>query len=157
MFPIPLPWIIIGAIVALFGTYRGGYHFGWEDRDQEMQIEIAKKNEEARELEKNMAQKLADKETALRKAKDDVKKKQSAMRELANTGRLRLPTASCVQASPSASPAAGDSRDEPSELERQTINTLIDLVAEGDKAIVKHQACVAAYNEMRELVNNGKR
>lgn len=156
MFPIPLPWIIIGAIVALFGTYRGGYHFGWEDRDQEMQIEIAKKNEEARELEKNMAQKLADKETALRKAKDDVKKKQSAMRELANTGRLRLPTSSCVQASPSAAPTAGDSRDEPSELERQTINTLIDLVAEGDKAIVKHQACVAAYNEMRELVN-GKR
>lgn len=156
MLPIPLPWLIIGAIVALFGTYRGGYHFGWEDRDQEMQIEIAKKNEEARELEKNMAQKLADKETALRKAKDDVKKKQSAMRELANTGRLRLPTSSCVQASPSASPTTGDSRDEPSELERQTINTLIDLVAEGDKAIVKHQACVAAYNEMREIVN-GKR
>lgn len=157
MFPIPLPWLIIGAIVALFGTYRGGYHFGWEDRDQEMQIEIAKKNEEARELEKNMTQKLADKETALRKAKDDVKKKQSAMRELANTGRLRLPTASCVQASPSAAPAAGDSRDEPSELERQTINTLIDLVAEGDKAITKHKACVAAYNEMRELVNNGNK
>jgi len=157
MLPIPLPWLIIGAIVALFGTYRGGYHFGWEDRDQDMQMEIAKKNEEARELEKNMAQKLADKETALRKAKDDVKKKQSAMRELANTGRLRLPTSSCVQASTSTAPATGDSRDEPSELERQTINTLIDLVAEGDKAIVKHNACVAAYNEMRELVNNGNK
>lgn len=156
MFPIPLPWIIISVIVALFGTYRGGYHFGWTDRDQEMQIEIAKKNEEARELEKNMAQKLVDKETALRKAKDDVKKKQSAMRELANTGRLRLPTSSCVQTSSGSTPATGNSRDEPSELERQTINTLIDLVAEGDKAIVKHQACVAAYNEMRETVN-GKR
>lgn len=156
MLPIPLPWLIIGAIVALFGTYRGGYHFGWEDRDQDMQMEIAKKNEEARELEKNVAQKLADKETALRKAKDDVKKKQSAMRELANTGRLRLPTASCVQASTSTTPATGDSRDEPSELERQTINTLIDLVAEGDKAIVKHNACVAAYNEMREIVNGNK-
>lgn len=156
MFPIPLPWLIIGAIVALFGTYRGGYHFGWEDRDQEMQIEIAKKNEEARELEKNMTSKLADKEAALRKANNEISKKQSAMRELANTGRLRLPTASCVQASPSAASATGDSRDEPSELERQTINTLIDIVAEGDKAITKHAACVAAYNEMRELVN-GKR
>ena len=157
MFPIPLPWIIIGAMVALFGTYRGGYHFGWEDRDQEMQIEIAKKNEEARELEKNMASKLADKETALRKANNEISKKQSAMRELANTGRLRLPTTSCVQASTSAAPATGDSRDEPTELERQTIATLIDIVAEGDKAIVKHNACVAAYNEMRELVNNGNK
>ena len=156
MFPIPLPWIIIGAMVALFGTYRGGYHFGWEDRDQEMQIEIAKKNEEARELEKNMASKLADKETALRKANNEISKKQSAMRELANTGRLRLPTASCVQTSTSAAPATGDSRDEPTELERQTIATLIDIVAEGDKAIVKHTACVAAYNEMRELVNGNK-
>ena len=157
MCPIPLPWIIIGAMVALFGTYRGGYHFGWEDRDQEMQIEIAKKNEEAREIEKTMTQKLADKETALRKANNEISKKQSAMRELANTGRLRLPTASCPQASTDTSPATGNSRDEPSELERQTIATLIDIVAEGDKAIVKHNACVAAYNEMRELVNNGKR
>jgi hypothetical protein len=157
MFPIPLPWIIISAMVALFGTYRGGYHFGWEDRDQEMQIEIAKKNEEARELEKNMAQKLADKETALRKANNEISKKQSAMHELANTGRLRLPAPSCPQASPNTSPTTGDSRDDATELERQTINTLIDIVAEGDKAITKHKACVAAYNEMRELINNGNK
>jgi monoamine oxidase len=156
MFPIPLPWLIIGAMVALLGTYRGGYHFGWEDRDKDMQAEIAKKNEEARELEKNMASKLADKETALRKANNEISKKQSAMRELANTGRLRLPTASCPQASTSSTPATGDSRADASELERQTIATLIDIVAEGDKAIVKHTACVAAYNEMREMVN-GKR
>lgn len=157
MFPIPLPWILISAMVALFGTYQVGHHYGWVERDEDMQIEIAKKNEEARELEKNMTIKLADKETALRKATNEISKKQSAMRELANTGRLRLPTTSCVQASTSASPATGNSRDEPTELERQTIATLIDIVAEGDKAIVKHNACVAAYNEMRELVNNGKR
>jgi uncharacterized protein (DUF2344 family) len=156
MFPIPLPWIIISAMVALFGTYRGGYHFGWQDRDAEMQIEIAKKNEEAREIEKNMTIKLADKETALRKAKNEISKKQSAMRELANTGRLRLPTTSCVQTSTGSTTATGNSRDDAAELERQTINTLIDIVAEGDKAIVKHNACVAAYNEMREMVN-GKR
>jgi hypothetical protein len=156
MFPIPLPWLIISAMVALFGTYRGGYHFGWEDRDKDMQAEIAKKNEEARELEKNMTIKLADKETALRKAKNEISKKQSAMRELANTGRLRLPATSCIQTSTGSTPATGDSRADASELERQTINTLIDIVAEGDKAIAKHTACVSAYNEMRELIN-GKR
>lgn len=156
MFPIPLPWIIIGAIVSLFSSYRIGHHYGWLERDQDMQVEIAKKNEEARELEKNMTSKLADKETALRKAQNEISKKQSAMRELANTGRLRLPTSSCVQSSSSASTSTGNSRDEPSELERQTINTLIDIVAEGDKAIAKHAACVAAYNEVRESIN-GKR
>ncbi len=85
MFPIPLPWILISATIALFGTYQVGHHYGWLERDEEMQIEIAKKNEEARELEKNMTSKLADKETALRKAKNEISKKQSAMRELANT------------------------------------------------------------------------
>jgi hypothetical protein len=156
MFPIPLPWLIISATIALFGTYQVGHHYGWLERDEEMQIEIAKKNEEAREIEKNMTLKLADKETALRKAKNEISNKQSAMRELANTGRLRLPTTSCVQTSTSAAPATGDSGADAAELERQTINTLIDIVAEGDKAIAKHTACVAAYNEMRELVN-GKR
>ena len=156
MFPIPLPWLIISATIALFGTYQVGHHYGWLERDEEMQIEIAKKNEEARELEKNMTTKLADKETALRKAKNEISKKQTVMHELANTGRLRLPTTSCVQTSTGSTPATGDSRADASELERQTINTLIDIVAEGDKAIAKHTACVAAYNEMRELVN-GKR
>jgi len=153
MFGIPLPWLIVGILVSLFGTYRGGYHFGWSDRDAEMQIAIAKKNEEARELEKNMASKLSDQETKLRKAQDEIAKKQSAMHELARTGRLRLPTASCPQASPSASTPTGNSDTTQSELERQTIEALIDIAAEGDKAIIKLNSCIASYNEVRTLVN----
>ena len=152
MFGIPLPWIIIGVMVSLFGTYRGGYHFGWSDRDAEMQIAIAKKNEEARALEKNMTSKLSDQETQLRKAQDEIAKKKSAMHELARTGRLRLPTASCPQASANPSTSTGDSPDA-SELERQTIATLIDIAAEGDKAILKLNSCISAYNEIRNLVN----
>jgi hypothetical protein len=152
MFGIPLPWLLIGLTIALFGTYRGGYHYGWSDRDAEMQIAIAKKNDEARELEKNMTSKLADQETQLRKAQDEIAKKQSAMHELARTGRMRLPTASCVQASTSASTPTGNSTDA-SELERQTIEALIDIAADGDKAITKLNACVAAYNEVRSLLN----
>ncbi len=152
MFGIPIPYLLLGLSIALFGTYRGGYHFGWSDRDKEMQIAIAKKNEEARELEKNMTSKLSDQETKLRKAQDEIAKKKSAMHELARTGRLRLPTASCPQASTNAAPATGDSTDA-SELERQTIEALIDIAADGDKAINKLNSCVSAYNEMRELVN----
>ena len=153
MFGIPLPWLIVGIMVSLFGTYRGGYHFGWADRDADMQIEIAKKNEEARVLEKNLTSKLSDQETLLRKAQDEVVKKQSAMHELARTGRLRLPTASCPQASSNPATPVGNIDTSQSELERQTIEALIDIAAEGDKAIVKLNSCVAAYNEVRNLVN----
>ena len=153
MFGIPLPYIALAIAIALFGSYRGGYHFGWLDRDTDMQIAIAKKNEEARELEKNMSSKLIDQETKLRKAQDDIVKKQSAMHELARTGRLRLPTASCPKASTDSSTPTGNSDSTQSELERQTIEALIDIAAEGDKAIVKLNSCISAYNEVRTLVN----
>jgi len=153
MFGIPLPYIALAILIALFGSYRGGYHFGWEDRDKEMQIAIAKKNEEARALEQAMATKLVDKESQLRKAQDDIAKKQSAMHELARTGRLRLPAPSCPQASTNATPAAGDSNTTQTESEREVIAALIDIAAEGDKAINKLNACVSAYNEVRVLIN----
>ena len=153
MFGIPLPWLIVGILVSLFGTYRGGYHFGWSDRDAEMQIAIAKKNGEARELEKNMTSKLSDQETKLRKAQDEIAKKQSAMHELARTGRLRLPAPSCPQTSTSTAPATGDSSPPQTESEREVITALIDIAAEGDKAITKLNSCVAAYEDVRRIVN----
>ena len=156
MLPIPLPWLIVGVLVSLFGTYRVGHHYGWIERDNDMKLAIAKKNEESRKIEQQMGEKLLAHEEQLRKAQDEVKKKQSAMHELARTGRLRLPAPSCPQANASASIATGNtqpSQPDASELERQTIATLIDLAAEGDKAINKLNACVNAYNEVRVLVN----
>jgi len=153
MLPIPLPWIIVSALVSLFGAYQVGHHYGWLERDGDMKIAIAKKNEEARELEKNMTSKLTDNETKLRKAQDEIAKKKSAMHELARTGRLRLPTASCPQASTNTTSSTRDSDPPQSELERQTIEALIDIAADGDKAITKLNSCVAAYNEVRNLVN----
>ena len=159
MFPLPLPWLIVGAIISLFGTYRVGHHYGWLERDVDMQTAISKKNEEARALEQNLTSKLADQETQLRKAQDDVKKKQSAMHELARTGRLRLPAPSCPQANASATIATGNPQSTDTtetELERQTIAALIDIAAEGDKAITKLNACASAYQEVRRLINGNE-
>ena len=156
MFGIPLPYIALAIGIALFGSYRGGYHFGWEDRDNDMKIAIAQKNDEARAKEKELGEKLQDQETKLRKAQDDIVKKQSAMHELARTGRLRLPAPSCPQNSASATIATGNpqpSQPDASESERQTIAALIDLAADGDKAISRLNACASAYEEVRRLVN----
>ena len=156
MLPIPLPWLIVGVLVSLFGSYRVGHHYGWLERDNDMKIAIAQKNDEARAKEKELGEKLQDQETQLRKAEDDIKKKQSAMHELARTGRLRLPAPSCPQANASAAPPPGNPQpSEPpqSESEREVIAALIDIAAEGDKAIVKLNACASAYEEVRRLVN----
>ena len=156
MFGIPLPYLALAIAIALFGSYRGGYHFGWEDRDNDMKLAIAQKNDEARAKEKELGEKLQDQETKLRKAQDDVKKKQSAMHELARTGRLRLPTPSCPQVNASTPISIGNPQPTDTtetELERQTIAALIDIAADGDKAIVKLNACASAYEEVRRLVN----
>jgi len=156
MFGIPLPYLLLGLSIALFGTYRGGYHYGWADRDHDMKIAIANKNEESRAKEQELGSKLQDQESQLRKAQDEITKKQSAMHELARTGRLRLPAPSCPQASPSASTPVGNPQPTDTtetELERQTIATLIDIAAEGDKVITKLNACAAAYEEVRRIVN----
>jgi len=156
MFPIPLPWLIVGVLVSLFGTYRVGHHYGWLERDGDMKIAIAKKNDEARAKEQELGSRLQDQETQLRKAQDEITKKQSAMHELARTGRLRLPTPSCPQVSASTTTSVGNPQpsDPPqTESERQIIEALIDIAADGDKAITKLNACASAYEEVRRIVN----
>ena len=55
---IPNPWVILGVLLALAGFYGYGHHKGWDDRDIEMQAEIAVKNEEARVKEQELTKQL---------------------------------------------------------------------------------------------------
>jgi hypothetical protein len=149
------PYLIIGAIVTAISMYFYGHHVGWEERDQEMQIEIAKKNEEAREVERNMTSKVIAQTNKLQEANNVLTQKTSALDRAIRAGRVRIP-ASCVQSAPSTTPASPDRNTETSESDRQTLAAIAAIVAEGDSAILQLNACIASYNEMRELVN-GKR
>jgi hypothetical protein len=157
---------VLLALLAIFGIYKYGYNSGWGDRDAEMQAEIAKKNEESRAKEQEMAKAVADKETELRKANDVVSQKQTDLNRLIAAGRVRLPTASCVQASPSPAPAARDSNQAPSQpdrapdpdtgpsdAERQTLQMIAQIAADGDRAINQLNACIDAYDNMRNIIN----
>ena len=163
MFGIPLPWLLLGLSVALFGTYRSGYHFGWADRDAEMQIAIAKKNEEARELERNMSEKLNVTATKLMETTNVINEKQTALDRAIRAGRVRLPAASCVQAPANPTPAPADSKaasqpdrstDQASDAERATLAAIAEIVAQGDRNTAALNACVDAYNDARNLLND---
>jgi F0F1-type ATP synthase membrane subunit b/b' len=157
---------VLLALLAIFGIYKYGYNSGWGDRDAEMQAQIAAKNEHARQLEQEMAKFVTDKETELRKANDVVSQKQTDLNRLIAAGRMRLPSASCVQASPSAPAASGNSHQAPSqpdrapdpdtgpsESERQTLQLIAQIAAEGDRAINQLNACIDAYDNMRNIIN----
>ena len=158
------PAIALAALLAVGGFYKYGYHNGWGDRDGEMQIEIARKNEEARAKEQEMAKAVADKELQLRKANDVIDKKQTDLNAAIRAGRVRFPSASCAQAASSSAPVAGNSNQAPSQpdravdptpddVERRTLEAIAAIVAEGDRAITQLNSCVNAYDEMRRIVN----
>ena len=165
MFGIPLPWLLFGLCIALFGTYRGGYHFGWSDRDKEMQIEIAKKNEESRQTEQKLTEKLNENASKLLEANNVLNQKTTALANANRLGKLRLCPTSSVQATTSSpiAPTDTETRSQPdrpadtaSDAERATIEAIAEIVAQGDKNTAALNACVDSYNEMRDLLN-GKR
>ena len=165
MFGIPLPWLLFGLTIALFGTYRGGYHYGWSDRDKEMQIEIAKKNEESRQTEQKLNEQLNTTASKLLETTNVVNQKQSALDSAIRAGRVRISAPSCVQAPASASVATTNTEtrsepnrapDQPSDAERATLQAIAEIVAQGDKNTAALNACVDSYNQMRDLLNGNK-
>ena len=163
MFPIPLPWLIVGVIVSLFGTYQVGHHYGWLERDNDMKIAIAKKNEESRATEQKLGEQLNTNATKLQEATNAITQKQSALDRAIRSGRVRLPTASCQQAASSPTIATEDSketRSEPdrqtdtaSDAERETLVAIAEIVAQGDRNTLQLNSCIDAYNEVRNLLN----
>jgi F0F1-type ATP synthase membrane subunit b/b' len=150
------PAIALVALLTIGGFYKYGYSNGWGDRDAEMQVQIAAKNEHARQLEQEMNEAVATKETELRKANHVIDKKQTDLNRLIATGRVRLPSSSCVQASAS-TPAAAGARDETtSESDRETLRLIAEIAADGDRAINQLNACIDAYDQMRSITNGDK-
>ena len=165
MLPIPLPWLIVGVLVSLFGTYRVGHHYGWLERDNDMKIAIAKKNEEARQIEQNMGEKLNQQSLKLQEANDAINKKTTALAVANRAGKLRLCPSSNVQTPTNTASTSADSKatsqpdrqtNEPSDAERATIDAIAEIVAQGDKNTVALNACVDSYNQMRDLLNVSK-
>jgi hypothetical protein len=163
MFGIPLPYLALAIAIALFGSYRGGYHFGWEDRDNDMKIAIAQKNEESRKTEQQLTEQINQNATKLLEATNAINQKTSALAVANRAGRLRLCPTSYVQAPTSTPIATTDTKatsepnrqtNEPSDAERATIEAIAEIVAQGDKNTAALNACVDAYENVRNLLND---
>jgi hypothetical protein len=153
------PWIIIGVMVAVGTSYGYGHHKGWNDRDAEMQAEIAKLNEKSRETEQALNQTLNDKDQALRKAKNEISKKLADVDKLIDANQLRLPvqaTTSCVSTTPDTAPSSGNRDEARPDPYREAIKAIVALAIEGDRNTLQLNSCIDTYNEVREKIN-GKR
>ena len=163
MFPIPLPWLIVGVLISLFGTYRVGHHYGWLERDGDMKIAIAKKNEESRKTEQQLNEQINQNATKLLEATNAINQKTSALAVANRAGKLRLCPTSYVQTPTSTPIVTTDTKatsepdrspDTASDAERATIEAIAEIVAQGDKNTIALNACVDSYNDVRNLLND---
>ena len=150
---IPNPWLIIGAIVMAISVYFYGHHKGWAERDQEMQTEIAAKNEEARTKEQELTKQLNDNSTKLLEANNAITEKQSSLNRLIRTSSLRIQTPNCVQTTASTAPAGGSSSQAGSESYRETLLAIAEIVAQGDRNTAQLNACIDNYAKVMEAIN----
>ncbi len=154
MFSLLNPWVIIGAICAVLGVYFYGHHAGYQERVAEDQAEIIRLNDEARAKESELNKKLANVNSALRKAKDDVKAKQVSINSRIDSGELRLPSSCPVQADSNPG-ATGGNTTNAGQSDRQAIKDIVAIVADGDAAITQLNTCINTYNQVRQTVNEG--
>ena len=158
-------WVyaVIAALVLLICTYFYGHHNGWYERDAEMQAVIARKNEESRKVEQKLTEQVNATATKLQEAHHAVDEKQSALDRAIRAGRVRLPAASCVPAAQGAAAPAGDrnqaggqpdrAADPAADAERETLALIAAIVAQGDRNTAQLNACIDAYNQVREQLN----
>jgi len=142
----------VGLLLVISGGYYVSDHHGYERRVAEDKAEIERLNGEARAKEAELGQKLARATGQLKKAKDDIKTKQADIGARIDAGELRLPSTCGVQAS---SDAPNGNQTNGAESDRQAIKDIVSIASDGDKAIVKLNACISQYNEVMQTVNEG--
>jgi hypothetical protein len=156
------PYVLVGAILVLLGSYFYGHHAGWSERDAEMQSEIAKKNEESRQTEQKLTEQVNQAATKLQEANDVVTQKQTALDRAIRAGRVRISTG-CVQSTPNPTTSTGDRNqagsqsngpaDQASDAERATLAAIAEIVAQGDRNTQQLNTCIDAFNNLRENMN----
>jgi len=136
---LPNPWVILGAIAVAFSVYLYGHHAGYAKKEQEDQLLIAQKNSEMNKLKDE--QDAKDQST-----KQEFETKLSGI--IASRPRLFVPVTSKGGCATSAS----NNGQERAELDGQTAEDLIRLVAEGDRAIVELNSCIDRYEAIRKTL-----
>jgi hypothetical protein len=136
----PSPTLILASIAVALSAYLYGHHAGYAQKENEDALEIARLNSEM--TKQKDEQDVKDAET-----KQEFETKLSGI--LSSRPRLYVPITSKGGCAPS---AANDGQAR-AELDGQTVEDLIRLVAEGDRAIIDLNSCIDRYNQVKETLN----
>jgi len=155
------PWVLLGILMAVVGSFGGGYLKGSDDELNRQQLEIAALNAEARVKEQALISAIQTQSTKLQKANQDAKLAQQKRNSDIDSGalRLRLPVKApvCpVHTSTDTPTPTGDSVQATAELDRETAKSLVAITDDGDKAIRQLNACIDVYNSVYQTLKGTK-
>jgi hypothetical protein len=155
------PWVLLGILMAVVGSFGGGYLKGSDDELTRQQLEIAALNAEARVKEQALITVVQTQSTKLQKANQDAKLAQQKRNADIDSGALRLRLSVkapvCPVHTASDTPVAnGDSVQASAELDGEIAKSLVAITDDGDKAIRQLNACIDAYNTVYETLNKSR-
>lgn len=153
------PYVLLGVLLAILGSFGSGYYKGKRDETTRQQLEIARLNGEARQKEQALSAAVTTTANSLRMSNEKAKSISKERDAAIASGNLKLRVAikapECpVSAAGDSTPAAGNSVQATAELDPEAARRLIAITDDGDKAIRQLNACVDAYNEIRQTLRS---
>jgi prophage endopeptidase len=150
---------LLSGVIVLLLIFGGGYFYGQHVEAEAQQAEVDRLNTEARAKEVALTTAVTTTADALRKTNEKAKLAAQQRDAAIDSGALRLRLKATCPVPTAADPATptGDSGGAPSaDLDRETAKALIALTEEGDRAINKLNACIAAYSDVYNTLNQKK-
>jgi len=135
----PNPWMILGCIAVALSAFLYGHHAGYVQKENEDALEIARLNSEMTKQKDEQDAKDAD-------TKQEFETKLSGI--LSSRPRLYVP----ITAKGGCSTSTTNDGQARAELDGQTVEDLIKLVAEGDRAIIELNSCIDRYEAVRSTL-----
>jgi hypothetical protein len=155
------PWVLLGILMAVVGSFGGGYLKGSDDELTRQQLEIAALNAEARQKEQALITAIQTQSTKLQKANQDAKLAQQKRNSDIESGalKLRLPVKAPVCPVPTSDDPPATPRDSvqaTAELDREIAKSLVAITDQGDANTRQLNACIDAYNAAYQTLKGMK-
>ena len=136
------------------GIYKLGYDKGYEAERQNVQGAIDEANAAARMTEQELNGKIANLTTQLVKVQNDAQKQIAKRDADIASGKLQLYVRTKGTVCPSTNaPATGGSDTATAQLDPTFAKSLVAVTDDGDTAIRKLNACIATYNQVKDMIN----
>jgi len=147
-------YIIAFLLTSFGGVYQIGHHQGYEASEAVVQAKIAEANQIARNTEQSLNVKINDLTSQLQKVQDDAKKQIAKRDADIAAGKLQLfvKTKSTVCPTKDA-PSTGGSDTATAQLDPAFAQSIVAVTDDGDLAIRKLNACIATYNQVKDMIN----